>query len=38
MKLLGVEEKQIMEFLHKTTFEPILKSPLASEKLKQGVR
>src|SRR5260370_779404 len=35
---LGSKEQQIMEFLHSRVFDPILESPEASEKLKQGVR
>lgn len=35
---LGVKERQIMDFLHKQVFDPILQSPAASEKLKTGVR
>jgi hypothetical protein len=38
MKLLGAKEKEIMDFLHERIFDPILTSPDASEKLKQGVR
>ncbi len=38
MKQLGAKEQEIMEFLHEHIFDPILKSPQASEKLKQGVR
>lgn len=38
MKQLGPKELQIMEFLHQTTFDPILTSSRASAKLKQGVR
>jgi hypothetical protein len=35
MKDLGPKEQQIMNFLHETTFDPILASPRASAKLKQ---
>ena len=35
---LGRKEHEIMDFLHERVFSPILGSPLASEKLKQGVR
>ncbi len=35
---LGRKEAEIMNFLHSRVFDPILQSPLASEKLKQGVR
>jgi hypothetical protein len=38
MKKLGAKEQQIMDFLHKRIFDPILASPQATEKLKQGVR
>ena len=38
MKRLGPKESEIMEFLHSHVFDPILHSPRASEKLKQGVR
>jgi hypothetical protein len=38
MKALGAKEQQIMDFLHERIFDPILGSPQASEKLKQGVR
>lgn len=38
MKQLGPKELQIMQFLHRTTFDPILTSPRASAKSKQGVR
>jgi len=38
MKKLGAKEQQIMDFLHARIFDPILGSPQASEKLKQGVR
>jgi len=31
-------EAEIMHFLHERVFEPILSSPTASERLKQGVR
>ncbi|HEY3927678.1 MAG TPA: hypothetical protein VGL89_04850 [Candidatus Koribacter sp.] len=34
----GQKETQIMDFLHAHVFDPILSSPNASEKLKQGVR
>ncbi len=32
------KEDEIMMFLHERVFDPILKSPEASESLKQGVR
>ena len=32
------KEDEIMMFLHERVFDPILKSPEASENLKQGVR
>jgi hypothetical protein len=35
---LGPKEKEIMDFLHERIFDPILQSPAASERLKQGVR
>jgi hypothetical protein len=35
---LGQKEAEIMDFLHMRIFDPILQSPNASEKLKQGVR
>jgi hypothetical protein len=35
---LGSKEREIMDFLHKRVFDPILQSPVASEKLKQGGR
>lgn len=35
---LGRKESEIMSFLHSHIFSPILQSPQASEKLKQGVR
>jgi hypothetical protein len=35
---LGHKETAIMNFLHSRIFDPILQSPQASEKLKQGVR
>lgn len=35
---LGRKEQEIMDFLHERIFDAILQSPLASEKLKQGVR
>lgn len=38
MKPLGPKEQEIMRFLHETVFDPILASPKASKKLKQGVR
>jgi hypothetical protein len=37
-KQLGKKETEIMDFLHSRIFDPILQSPHASEKLKQGVR
>lgn len=36
-KQLGQKEQEIMDFLHQHVFDPILQSPIASEKLKQGV-
>jgi hypothetical protein len=38
MKPLGPKEREIMDFFHERIFNPILASPRASEKLKQGVR
>jgi hypothetical protein len=38
MTTLGAKEQKIMDFLHERIFDPILESPRASEKLKQGVR
>lgn len=35
---LGPKELEIMDFLHENVFDPVLVSPRASEKLKQGVR
>jgi hypothetical protein len=35
---LGRKESDIVNFLHSRIFDPILQSPQASEKLKQGVR
>jgi hypothetical protein len=35
---LGRKEQEIMDFLHRRIFDPILDSPQASETLKQGVR
>ena len=35
---LGPKQQEIMTFLHSRIFDPILQSPEASEKLKQGVR
>jgi hypothetical protein len=32
------KEQEIMHFLHERVFDPVLNSPLASEKLKKGVR
>ena len=34
---LGRKEQEIMDFLHQNVFDPILQSPTATEKLKQGV-
>jgi len=34
----GPKEREIMNFLHQRVFDIILSSPVASEKLKQGVR
>lgn len=38
MAQLGVQEQAIMDFLQERVFQPILKSPTASETLKQGCR
>jgi hypothetical protein len=38
MKKLGAKEQRIMSFLHERIFDPILSSPEASDKLKQGAR
>ena len=38
MKPLGAKEREIMDFLDERIFQPILSSPRASQKLKQGVR
>jgi hypothetical protein len=35
---LGHKEREIMDFLHRHVFNPILQSSEASERLKQGVR
>lgn len=35
---LGRKEQEVLDFLHQRIFDPILQSPVASEKLKQGVR
>ena len=35
---VDARESEIMSFLHSRIFDPILQSPQASEKLKQGVR
>jgi hypothetical protein len=35
---LGRKEQEIMDFLHQRIFDPILQSPEASEKLRQGFR
>jgi hypothetical protein len=35
---LARKEQEIMDFLHQWIFDAILQSPVASEKLKQGVR
>lgn len=35
---LGHKEQEMMTFLHRRIFDPILQSPAASEKLKKGVR
>ena len=32
------KEQEIMDFLHREVFDPILQSPAASKELKQGVR
>ncbi len=37
-KQLGPGEQQIMDFLHQRVFDPVLTSPTASERLKQGIR
>jgi len=34
----GRKEREMTEFLHQQVFDPILQSPVASERLKQGVR
>lgn len=34
----GTREDEIMEFLQERVFQPVLTSPTASERLKQGVR
>jgi hypothetical protein len=34
----GSKEREIMDFLHERVFDPVLKSPHASNDLKQGVR
>lgn len=34
----GSKEREIMEFLSERVFNPVLASPDASEKLKQGIR
>jgi len=36
--LLGPKQQEIMTFLHSRIFDPILQSPEAPERLKQGVR
>ena len=38
MKALGAKERQIMDILHERIFDPIIESPHASGRLKQGVR
>jgi hypothetical protein len=38
LRQLGSKEQQIMGFLHSRVFDAILQSPLASGKLKTGVR
>jgi hypothetical protein len=38
VKVLGTKERQIMDFLHERIFDPIIASPHASERLKQGVQ
>jgi hypothetical protein len=35
---LDIKEQAIMDFLHQRVFDPILQSPMASERLKQGTR
>lgn len=35
---LGQKEAEIMAFLQERVFQPVLNSPTASERLKQGVR
>ncbi|MES4993873.1 hypothetical protein ABVB70_26635 [Agrobacterium radiobacter] len=37
-KSLGVKEREIMVYLSEHVFDPILASPRASSRLKQGVR
>lgn len=34
----GSKEAEIMDFLQERVFEPVLRSPTVSERLKQGVR
>lgn len=38
MSQLGRKEQEIMTFLRRRIFDPILQSSASSEKLKQGVR
>ncbi len=38
MAALGPKEEEIMRFLHERVFDPILASPKASSRLKQGVQ
>lgn len=38
MVKLATKEAEIMAFLHEHVFDPILKSPEASDRLKQGIR
>jgi hypothetical protein len=35
---LGIKEQEIMNFLHKQVFDPVLNSPDASASLKGGIR
>ena len=37
-EIIRSKEQEIMDFLHERIFNPILASPRASERLKQGVR
>ncbi|TBB27323.1 hypothetical protein ELH48_09250 [Rhizobium ruizarguesonis] len=35
---LGAKEQEVMSYLHERVFDPILTSPSASDRLKQGIR